>query len=80
LLWGLLFSFAEQIKSLSKRACQLKTPSYDLDMTSQELERVNNTVEGWLNSQHPVLGNFDLPVGVENAPKPFGLLSLTREG
>lgn len=49
-------------------------------MTPQELEHIKITVEGWLNSQHLILGNFGLPVEVEDAPKPSGLQNLTREG
>ena len=46
---------------------------------SQDHDRVNS-VDSWLDSQHPISGNFDLPVETDGAPKPSGPANLTREG
>jgi hypothetical protein len=66
-----------------KRVSPFKLPflsTQNAKMTlPQECDDVN-TVETWLNSQHPILGNFDLPVEIEGAPKPSGSGNLPRKG
>jgi hypothetical protein len=39
-----------------------------------------SSADGRINDSHPILGNYHLPVDIENVPKPSGLQNLLREG